>query len=341
MTNLPKRHLLPPCVLASAALVALGCSSESTGTLRVLLEPEEGIVAGLEAGEAAGTIQDGWSATFDHFVVALGGVELTREGETVTAGEEGTLVDLTTLPAAGSDWLEVEGLPIGRHDFGFSIVSADQTENVEGVDDALVARMKADKLAFFLSGTLTKSGGVSCPPADKRSVGERAATGENAAGVECFENETITFEIPVSSTLSLGPCELDGIAGVAITDGSDASVAVTMHGDHLFFNGFPEGDESTVRRLAQWIADSDLNLDGAVTWEELGQLSPSDLSEFDSRYELATSPLEIATLQDYVTAQIVTQGHYQGEGECSLHDLDGLREDYEHDHGDEHDHADE
>ncbi len=335
MKNFEKRAALSIFAFASLGSALVGCSTAATGTVRVLLEPEESIVAGLEAGEESENIRDGWSATFDHFVVALGGVHFAFEGEEIEAGEEGTLVDLTTLPASGIDWLEVDGLAVGRNDFEFEVVSADRTEKVEGVDDALVARMKEEKLSFYLAGSITKPGGVSCPPAAKREVGDNTSIGENAAGVECFPNETVTFEIPVTSTFALGPCELDGVPGVAVTDGSDASVAVTMHGDHLFFNGFPEGDESVVLRLAQWIADSDLNLDGAVTWEELGALSPADLSEFDSRYELGTAPLEIETLQDYAVSQIVTQGHFQGEGECSLHDLEGLREDYEHDHGEE------
>ena len=62
---------------------------------------------------------------------------------------------------------------------------------------------------------------------------------------------------------------LGGVPGVSVTADSTQTSALTLHGDHLFFNGFPEGDEGGVMRLAQWIADCDLNLDGTVTNDEL------------------------------------------------------------------------
>src|SRR5690606_21868771 len=92
----------------------------------------------------------------------------------------------------------------------------------------------------------------------------------------------------------------------------------TLHGDHLFFNGFPEGDEGGVRRLAQWLADSDLNLDGEVTRAELERITPADLPELDERYQLGGSPLRpLDNVWTYVRAQLKTQGHMDGEGECA------------------------
>jgi hypothetical protein len=88
----------------------------------------------------------------------------------------------------------------------------------------------------------------------------------------------------------------------------------------LFFNGFPEAEESSVLRLAQWLADCDLDLDGRVTVDELGRIHPDELWELDpERYQLGGSPLTpLDTMLDYVTAQLKTQGHFQGEGECGI-----------------------
>ena len=85
----------------------------------------------------------------------------------------------------------------------------------------------------------------------------------------------------------------------------------------MFFNGFPEGTEGGVVRLAQWLADCDLNLDGTVSQSELQSIAPSDLAEIDDRFQLGGSPISpLNTMLDYITAQLKTQGHYQGEGEC-------------------------
>ncbi len=117
--------------------------------------------------------------------------------------------------------------------------------------------------------------------------------------------------------------------GVAITAGAN-NASVTIHGDHIFFNGFPEGDEGGVMRLAQWLADCDLNLDGQVTQEELASIAIDDLAEIDARYELGGAPrLEddepLDDMWAYLRAQLKTQGHFLGEGECPV---DGV----EHDH---------
>ena len=104
-------------------------------------------------------------------------------------------------------------------------------------------------------------------------------------------------------------------------------MAATIHGDHLFFNGFPEGDEGGVMRLAQWLADCDLNLDGVVTEAELASIAPSDLPEIDTRFQLGGSPITpLANMLEYVRAQLKTQGHFQGEGECPV---DGVEHDHE------------
>ena len=53
---------------------------------------------------------------------------------------------------------------------------------------------------------------------------------------------------------------------------------------------------------------------------------------FDDRYQLGGSPITpLNDMYDYLSAQLKTQGHFQGEGECPV---DGV----EHDHGHDHDH---
>jgi len=83
-----------------------------------------------------------------------------------------------------------------------------------------------------------------------------------------------------------------------------------------------------VTRLAQWLADSDLNLDGTVTQVELESISPAQLPEIDARYQLGGSPITpLLDMYDFVIGQLKTQGHYQGEGECPF---DGME--HHHDH---------
>src|SRR5690606_36774095 len=172
---------------------------------------------------------------------------------------------------------------------------------------------------YLIRGTLSQTGGQSCPPAAKSEPGERQPNGQLSGEDPCYDAESIDFELGISAPTALGPCSIDGSAGVAIPDGGTQTVALTIHGDHLFFNGFPEGGEGGVQRLAQWLADCDLNLDGLVDRDELEAIEPDDLPELDDRYQLGGAPVpHLDTMLDYVTAQLKSQGHYQGEGECPI-----------------------
>jgi len=144
---------------------------------------------------------------------------------------------------------------------------------------------------------------------------DKMADGMNAGGDSCYAAPKITFAWLAEAETSFGPCEIDEKPGVSVA--ADTSVAATIHGDHMFFNGFPEADEGGVSRLAQYLADCDLDLDGVVTEDELKKIKPADLPELDSRYQLGGSLITpIDNMWTYLRAQLKTQGHFQGEGEC-------------------------
>jgi hypothetical protein len=56
-----------------------------------------------------------------------------------------------------------------------------------------------------------------------------------------------------------------------------------------------------------------------VTEDELRAISPSALSEIDSRFQLGAPPIApLTNMWVYLTAQLKTQGHMNGEGECAF-----------------------
>ena len=189
--------------------------------------------------------------------------------------------------------------------------------------------MVANDWTYLIDGVLMKTDGQSCPPAALATPGSATPNGNMSGGNDCYDAPTVRFTFGATAETSFGPCEIDEVPGFAISSGGTQTVAATIHGDHLFFNGFPEGDEGGITRLAQWLADCDLDLDGTVTRDELEAIAPSQLPELDDRYQLGGSPITpLNDMYDYVISQLKTQGHFQGEGECPF---DGV----EHDHGDE------
>ncbi len=308
-----------------SCLLLIGCSSGSDdsgdASISVLLESEDVIIDGISAGDGGEEIRDGWSVSFERYIVAIGNVHLlpTAGDGRELHSEEVLAVDLTRLRPGGESLWEFEGVGEGTYDFGYE-TSGHDAERHESVNEEDFDELIGDDLTYIVSGTMVKEGGRSCPPTALATVpDDLTASGENSVGDPCYPAESISFSFGLAAEMAYGPCEIDGISGVSTTSGATTTVAITIHGDHLFFNGFPEGDEGGITRLAQWLADCDLDQDGTVTEEELRSIAPSDLPEIDDRFQLGGSPITpLDDMMTYLTAQAMTQGHFQGEGECAL-----------------------
>lgn len=312
----------PEFLLLSSVFLLGACDGGSQGdaTVRVLVEPEDVVTEGLQPGDGLDDVVDGWSVSFDKYIAGLGAPQLRLPSKELEQTKNQVVaLDLVQVPSQGQRFWTFEQLVEGRWDFFYSalIHDAERDDTVSQAD--FEAMVEAD-WTYLIEGTLSKADGVSCPPeslADAPS--DAVSAGENAAGDVCYENPEIQFSFGAEAETTFGPCEIEGVPGVSATSGSTSTVAITIHGDHLFFNGFPEGDEGGVIRLAQWWADVDLDVNGEVTQDELRAVSPSLLSEIDDRYQLGGSPISpLDDMYTYVRAQLMTQGHFQGEGECPI-----------------------
>lgn len=307
--------------LASACLAACGDDADTgTGSLSVLIEAEDSITAGLDPGDDEEGIQDGWQVRFDRYLLTVGEIELELASDrTIRAGAgELFVVDLVSIPQSGLSLWNLDGLSAGRWEFLYSIGGGSEgPSRHESVTAADFEAVVENDWTYLISGNITSAEGRSCPPERLAAPPVTAtAAGDNVAGDSCYASTEVAFTIGINAEISFGPCEIDGVGGVGIAAGGAQTVAATIHGDHLFFNGFPEGDEGGVERRAQWLADSDLDLDGNVTQQELESLIPSDLAEV-AGYDLGGSPINpLDNMWTYVRAQLATQGHMDGEGEC-------------------------
>jgi hypothetical protein len=326
-----------PLWLSLACASAAACSDDSatgTGTLNVLLEAEDVIREGLAAGDGLEDIRDGWTVTFDKYLVTLGHIDAHQSSDQSKVADDEALytVDLKRIPQSGLELWKLEDLKAGRWDFFFEQMgSADGAERHTNVEQADFDEMVDNDYSHLISGSSKNPEGQACPPAKLAKPGDKKSNGKSSGGNACYDQSEVRFTLGVQAETVFGPCETEGVPGFSVADGGKQTISITIHGDHLFFNGFGEGGEGGVTRLAQWLADCDLNLDGSVTKEELEQVSPSDLPAIDDRYQLGGSPITpLDTMYDYVRSQLKTQGHVNGEGECPI---DGE----EHDHG-EHNH---
>lgn len=337
------KHKTQTAINLIMATALLGACAEGSGSISVLLEAEDVILEGLKAGDGAENIGDGWDVNFEKYLVTIGDIDVKLTGDdhddhddhgdhddhddhddhgarSKAEASDVYVADLAKVPAAGLSLWQLDNLAEGRWSFEYKTAGAgDGSTRHDSVMTADYDSMVSNDWTYMVDGTITKSDGQSCPPASLTSTGTKMANGNKSGDNDCYDAPSIRFTFGATAETKFGPCEIDEQPGFAITADNTQTVAATIHGDHLFFNGFPEGDEGGITRLAQWLADCDLNLDGTVTKEELQMIAPSQLPAIDTRYQLGGSPITpLNNMYDYVSAQFKTQGHFQGEGECPV-----------------------
>ncbi|MRG95275.1 hypothetical protein [Polyangium spumosum] len=278
-------------VLSTVALFAVGCGGEDgatpeKGSAQIFVEAEDTIPNGLAAGMGEEDIQDGWSVTYDRFLITIGNFRASRSdaSESLSAPDVYVL-DLKKVPAGGyvvTTWSDASATRWDR--FGFDLPNADaNTKALEPTAEADRKLLADNGWSLYIEGSMTNG-----------------AT-------------TKTFRWGLPAGTSYDDCATeDEIPGFAVPAGGSVPVKPTIHGDHWFFNNITAGAEVTAR-YAQYIADADLDMDGETTLDELRQTKAADVFPPD-KYSLAGVPIE--TAYDYVLAQARTLGDYQGEGEC-------------------------
>lgn len=295
MTKTEHEATWGPILATAIVLTIAGCGGDGgDGNLSVLLEAEETVVDGIQSGTGDENILDGFDVDFSRYIATVGLVAMNQGGGS-SAQSSATVVvaDLASLPTTATELTTFEGIPTGQYnEFGFETPAPDETiVNFNSVDPVDVDAMIANGWSYLIDGTITR-------------VSDGAS-----------KDFRIEANVPTIYT----NCALtDQEPGVNVSRNS--SVDLTLHGDHIFFNGFPE-EEGNVQRLAQWLWDiEDTNVDGVLTRPDfeaatdVGSLFPTPPRGV---YELAGGPIsEITNAWDFIRAQLGTQGHIFGEGEC-------------------------
>ncbi|GAB4201055.1 MAG: hypothetical protein OHK0013_12690 [Sandaracinaceae bacterium] len=281
-------------LLTLTVLGTVGCGGNSTptGSLIVSIQAEETITDGLSSGMGDEDIVDGWSVTFDDYIVAIGDLHLQQIGGTHEVHEHDEIViDLQSVPATGRQFASIASIPEGRYSFEYSTPKADaEMERDASVSQADFDRMVAEGCTYLIRGSAV-----------------------NGA-------RTIRFDFCLDAEAAYECSAMEGMEGIVVSASTNTAF-MTIHGDHLFFNGFPAGDEAVVRRRAGWLAlvDDATGADGMVTNADLEATPISILPPAD--YSLAGAPMvegmAITNMALYARAQLMTQGHLNGEGECA------------------------
>lgn len=285
-------------------LCLAGCGSESSGEgdVRILLAAEETISDGLETGSGEENTRD-YAVEFTKYLTAVGNVKLGRSGGGSAALDEVLVADMKQVGENGIELGVLEGLETGEWaEFGFETpaVAAGATGG-EGVSDADLAMMAANGWTYWIEGVVKAE-------------------------------RDVRFVIQTSVPAVFENCEYEGEPGITVVEGRPATATITLHGDHIFFNAFPTGTEGTIERRAAWVVAADTDGNGQVSTADLAALDATEVFTTTLGYSLDGAPIAVETALDFVRAQLATQGHYRGEGECIWH-FEGAEG--EHGHEDE------
>lgn len=270
----------------AAVCWACGDEAHGPGRVRIQLAAEETITDGLTRGVGEESTED-CDVSYSKYLVAIGRVQLTRTAPPATRTLDAVYIaDMIRVGEQGLTLGELDDLATGQWDqFSFETpVAGPEAQALPGVLPEDERAMKEGGLTYWVEGR------VSCP--------------EKAVG----------FSFQVASPVRYESCQNDGEPGIAISEGGTSTASITLHGDHLWFDSLSVGGEGSVRRRAAWILAADADGDGTVVTSELVSARADTLFTSAAGYNL--SGANIANAFDFVKAQLGTQGHLNGEGDC-------------------------
>ena len=294
-----KKNRIVMTTFVGLLAAAAGCGDDSNGgdgNVTININPEDTITNGVDScantDEPDECISDGYSASWSKYIISVGFVDMAQvDGADRQTSDVVAVAEFRNLSEAGSELTSFNGIPIGQYaEFGYQTpLLTDDAVNINQVSEDDITNMRDNDLTYIIEGQLTQDS----------------------------DGATLDFLIEADVQSFYFLCEGEG-GSAGINVGTSGTDQITMHGDHIFFNGFP-ADESNVQRLAEWMwLVADTNNDGVLTRvdfeaaTDLGTLYPSPPYS-----DLNGGPLgTITNAWDFIISQLGTQGHLNGEGEC-------------------------
>jgi hypothetical protein len=127
----------------------------------------------------------------------------------------------------------------------------------------------------------------------------------SVAGTVACETGSVTFAWDFDTDTTYG-CTL---AGLTLPAGGAGTTQLTIHGDHLFYDGL-ENEDAEVR--GELFVASDADDDGAVTLDELSAVPLAPTGYQVGQYG------DVVDLGGFVRHLSQTLGHVDGEGHCQV-----------------------
>jgi hypothetical protein len=257
------------------ASILLAACSEDTGSITATAYGEELI----EEGIPADAFVDGWTVSFDKFLVSIGNAKAQAGHDHDEVGFDGFyVVDLAKGSNGEGQELATFDAPGGTYDhYGYQLEPDANATNVNA-DEADVTALKTNGYSIWVRGTATKG------------------------------TDTKTFDWGFRMRLTYAHCE----AGMTI-DGDNVAMQSTIHADHLFYDDAISDEPNVAFDL---FAEADANADNTVTLDELAAKDIRTQTRYQVGSTRDVEGKEITNLRQFLEYQTTTVGHINGEGHC-------------------------
>ncbi|MFN3199670.1 MAG: hypothetical protein ACE366_14790 [Bradymonadia bacterium] len=185
----------------------------------------------IEEGIPADEFVDGWSVTFDAFVVSLDSAGVASGGGALQAVAGPAIFDLALTSEGGHPLAEIM-LPQGTYDrLDYTLAPPASSTEAGNATEAQRQLMRDEGYSVWVSGSATKG------------------------------EQSLVFQWGFDLSRTYTGCEIDTQLG----EGGGAN-ELTIHGDHLFFDDLDASDPQVAFEL---IASADADGDGDITPAEL------------------------------------------------------------------------
>ncbi len=244
----------------------------------------------VDPGDYSGFV-DGWSVTYDKFLVNIQGITVADASGKVGATMQGSKLFDNTVPGVKTvvDFPGLEAKAWTHVSYQIAPVTA-ATELAASATQADKDLMLQGGYSLYVDATATKG----------------AVTKHFAWG------------FAIGTQYQQCHSEQDGrdVEGLVVTNNSSLEAQLTTHGDHLYYDRLQSSPDPAIVTSLRFdaLAAADANNDGEITLQEL-DAKPLDVVHYDP------SGLGAATHGAFVTSLARTVGHFRGEGECTIESL--------------------
>lgn len=272
--------------MALACVGTGGCSSDDAdgvGSVAFTSWGEEYIEDAIPGAEFA----DGWTVTFDRFLVVLEGVTVAESAGGAPAASMGGSVLVNHKTKGEKPIVRFDALPAKSYPaVSFRVAPATEATTLEGATADDKALMVQNGYSVYVEAKATREAVTK-----SFAWGFKLATRYGSCKGEIAGKET---------------------DGTIVTNGGTDTVQLTIHGDHLFYDDL-QAKEAKLR--FDNIAAADADGDGDVTLEELARVKLAAIPAANGPYGTG-SAAGVNDLRAFVEALSRTVGHFRGEGEC-------------------------